>query len=266
MGGRIMGTGAITGYIDVAQIVLYVFWAFFAGLIIYLRREDKREGYPLDSDRTDRTDRVIVQGFPAMPKPKTFRLAHGGEVTVPDGRRDERAIQADPAAYFPGAPLSPTGNPMIDGVGPASYAARSDQPDLTLEGHARMVPLRLDPEFTVSPQDPDPRGWSVVAGDGEQAGIVNELWVDRTEPQISFVEVTVDLAGTRRNVLVPIGFAVFDTATRRLRVRSIMSHQFADVPALANPDQVTLREEDRIMGYFAGGTLYADPSRMGPLI
>lgn len=261
-----MGTGAITGYIDVAQIVLYVFWAFFVGLIIYLRREDKREGYPLDSDRTEGTDRMIVQGFPSMPTPKTFRLAHGGEVMVPNGRRDDRPIQAVPAEYFPGAPLAPTGNPMLDSVGPASYAARSDTPDLTLEGHPRMVPLRVDPEFSVSPQDPDPRGWPVIAGDGEQAGTVHELWVDRAEPQISYVEVAVKVAGGERRVLVPIGFALFDVRTRSLRVRSIMSDQFADVPALAHADQITLREEDRIMGYFAGGTLYAEPSRLGPII
>jgi photosynthetic reaction center H subunit len=261
-----MGTGALTGYLDVAQVVLYVFWAFFAGLIIYLRREDKREGYPLDSDRTERTNRVIVQGFPAIPTPKTFRLAHGGTVQAPDGRADDRPIKAVPAAYFPGAALTPTGNPMIDGVGPAAYAARSDTPDLTLEGHPRMVPLRVDPEFSVSPEDPDPRGWPVIAGDGEQAGVVHELWVDRTEPQISFVEVTVDAAGGPRNVLVPIGFARFDTLSRSLRVRSILSHQFADVPATASADRITLREEDRIMGYFAGGTLYAEPSRLGPLI
>ena len=43
--------GAITGYIDVAQMVLYAFWIFFAGLIYYLHREDKREGYPLVSER-----------------------------------------------------------------------------------------------------------------------------------------------------------------------------------------------------------------------
>ena len=42
--------------------------------------------------------------------------------------------------------------------------------------------------------------------------------------------------------------------------------QFADVPTLANPDQVTLLEEDRISAYYAGGTLYAEPSRLGPLI
>ena len=43
-----MSTGAITQYIDVAQLVLYAFWIFFAGLIFYLHRENKREGYPLD--------------------------------------------------------------------------------------------------------------------------------------------------------------------------------------------------------------------------
>ncbi len=36
-------------YLDVAQVTLYVFWIFFGCLIYYLRREDKREGYPLDS-------------------------------------------------------------------------------------------------------------------------------------------------------------------------------------------------------------------------
>ena len=38
------------------------------------------------------------------------------------------------------------------------------------------------------------------------------------------------------------------------------------VPAIANPNEVTKREEDRIVGYYAGGTLYATPSRMGPVL
>ncbi|HET7229183.1 MAG TPA: hypothetical protein VFJ16_04240 [Longimicrobium sp.] len=60
------------GRIDFAQLVLYAFWIFFAGLIIYLRREDKREGYPLLSDRRN----VTVQGFPAVPAPKRYTHAH----------------------------------------------------------------------------------------------------------------------------------------------------------------------------------------------
>ena len=50
-----MPTGAITGYVDVAQLVLYAFFLFFAGLVFYLRREDRREGYPLENEAVART-------------------------------------------------------------------------------------------------------------------------------------------------------------------------------------------------------------------
>lgn len=54
-------------YIDGAQIALYVFWAFFIGLVIYLRTEDKREGYPLDSPQGPR------DGWPVPPAKKEFQ-------------------------------------------------------------------------------------------------------------------------------------------------------------------------------------------------
>ena len=46
-----MGTGAITQYIDVAQVVFYIFLLFFIGLVIYLTLESKREGFPLETER-----------------------------------------------------------------------------------------------------------------------------------------------------------------------------------------------------------------------
>jgi photosynthetic reaction center H subunit len=46
--------GNITGYIDLAQIMLYVFWIFFAGLIWYLAMENHREGYPMESSSSGR--------------------------------------------------------------------------------------------------------------------------------------------------------------------------------------------------------------------
>ena len=67
-----MYSGAITSNIDVAQVVLYMFWVFFAGLIYYLHRENKREGYPLESDTGMGRNRY--EGFPATPDPKTFTL------------------------------------------------------------------------------------------------------------------------------------------------------------------------------------------------
>ena len=67
-----------TSYIDLTQVLLYAFWLFFALLVYYLRREDKREGYPLRSDRRN----VVVQGFPATPGPKVYPHAHGAGVHV----------------------------------------------------------------------------------------------------------------------------------------------------------------------------------------
>ena len=256
-------TGAITEYIDVAQIVLYAFWVFFIGLIIYLRREDKREGYPLDTDRTHRTDRIEVQGFPRRPATKTYTLTHGGTSTVPRAP-DPVPGAMEPAEPWPGSPMLPTGNPMLDGVGPGAYALRSPTPDLALDGKPLLAPMRLASDFTIETRDPDPRGMPVVGGDGEIAGTVHDVWVDRAEPQIRYLEVLVE--ANQRQVLVPIGFVRFDLYRRCAVVRAILGAQFADVPGLAQPDEVTLREEDRISAYYGGGTLYAEPARLGPVL
>lgn len=50
-----------------------------------------------------------------------------------------------------------------------------------------------------------------------------------------------------------------------IKVKSILSAQFAGVPRIKAPDSVTFLEEDRICGYFAGGHLYATPARSEPL-
>ena len=253
-----------TSYIDMAQIVLYAFWIFFAGLIIYLRREDKREGYPLEADPNDRPRRVTVQGYPSLPRAKTFLLDHGAGSVLAPGAANERAdLALRPKHRHPGSPMVPTGNPMVDGVGPASYALRADRPDLTLEGAPKIVPLRTVPEFFVPSSDPNPIGRPVYGADGRVAGTVRDVWVDRSEPQVRYLEVARD--GDPRSLLVPIGFAGLEDS-RRVTVRAILSTQFAQVPRTAHLEQVTLLEEDRICGYFGGGTLYATPSRMGPLL
>jgi photosynthetic reaction center H subunit len=253
-----MPTGAITSYIDVAQLVLYGFWIFFAGLIYYLHRENKREGYPLESDRSG--GRVEVQGFPRIPAAKTFALPHGGTAVAPNGKADRREIRAVPTAPYPGAPLEPTGNPMLDGVGPAAYAERADRPDLTVEGHPRIVPLRVATDHYLETRDPDPRGKPVIGADGATAGTVRDAWVDRSEAILRYLEVD---AGGRR-VLLPINFARI--RRDRVTVNSILAHQFAQVPATKSPDQVTLLEEERICAYYGGGTLYAEPARAEPFL
>jgi photosynthetic reaction center H subunit len=258
-----MPTGAITGYIDVAQIALYVFWAFFAGLIYYLHRENKREGYPLISDRSDR---VKVQGFPAVPEPKTFRLPHGGTVQAPrPNDLDKRPIKAKPIADFLGAPLQPTGDPMQDGVGPASYAEREDLPELTLEGLPMIVPLRIATDASVASEDPDPRGMTVVGCDGVAGGTVRELWIDRAEPQIRYLEVATG-SGRGKPALVPMTLAMVHGDRRQVVLSSVTGAQIAGAPKLKSADQITKLEEDKVSAYFASGHLYATPDRLGPLL
>lgn len=259
-----MGTGAITEYIDVAQVALYIFWLFFAGLIIYLLRENKREGYPLVAEDR-RNSRVVVQGYPEIPAPKVFLNRDNTTYQAPPGNIDNRPIAAVPAAKFPGAPLVPTGNPMIDGIGTASYALRQDVPDLTAEDQPRIVPIRVADDHHVDPRDPNPIGMPVYGADKKLAGTVTDLWIDRSEPGVRYLEVALE-GGGGRTVLLPIGFAVVSREKGSVRTGAILAHQFDTVPALRNPDLITKLEEDKITGYFAGGYLYATPHRSEPLI
>jgi photosynthetic reaction center H subunit len=264
-----MTKGSITDYIDVAQVTLYVFWIFFAGLVFYLLRENKREGYPLDSDGGARG---AMQGFPAIPASKTYLLPHGGTQTAPRDERDARTLQAKPAAPWPGAPLVPTGDPMKDGVGPAAWAERADKPDLTVDGQDRIVPLRLAKDFHLETRDPNPIGMTVVGADGLIGGTVADVWVDRSESLIRYLEVKLPAAAgaapadAGRTVLLPMNFSRIVGRRRQVHVRSILAAQFAGVPTIRSADQVTRREEDRICGYYGGGTLYATPGRQESLI
>ena len=256
--------GEITGYIDVAQVTLYVFFVFFLGLMLYLRREDKREGYPLLSERSGH---VTVQGFPTIPSPKSFRTPEGHVSYAPETTRDIPRPGLTPSAPWPGAPMTPTGNPLIDGVGPAAWANRMDEPELTWEGEPAIVPLSIVADTIVEPRDANPVGMEVIAADQKLAGIVREVWTDRSEPQIRYLEVEVPTpAGATRRVLLPMGFARILGAKRVVTVKAILASQFADVPGLKNPAQVTKLEEDKISAYFAGGTLYATPERLEPVL
>ena len=291
-----MPTAGFTSTFDVAELVLYAFFAFFAGLVLYLRREDKRDGYPLVSERSDR---VTHQGWPSIPRPKPMILPHVGPEVVTRVERDLTGLMV-PAAPWPGAPMEPLGDPMQDGVGVASYAQRKEEPDLTFDtNEPKIVPLRAAPGYYLAKEDPDPRGYEVYTADGVMAGIVNEAWIDRSETFVRYLELTVPRpadwpvappvadpsaplpqdvgtarpvpmedaldTGTRR-VLVPTMLVRMDPERRRIRIRSVLSHHLAAAPAIRNPDEITLREEDRICGYFAGGTIYATPDRMGPLL
>ena len=167
-----------------------------------------------------------------------------------------------------GSPYNPTGNPLVDGVGPAAYADRAEVPDMTAHGQPKIVPMRTAPGFFIAEGDPDPRGLAVKGCDGVVAGRIVEIWVDRAEPQVRYYEVQLINGG--RTVLLPAPFVQWPnfglTKTDHVLVKAITAAQFADVPGIRDAAQITLREEDRISAYYAGGHLYATPERSQPII
>ena len=247
--------------IDLAEILFTLFWVFFIGLVFYLHRESKREGYPLVSDRSPH---ITVQGFPAIPQPKEYKL-EGGRTVLAPRQEPEEDVSAEPAAPHPGAPFEPVGDPMLAGVGPGSYADRPDIPELTLDGKPRIVPMRTDASLEVDSRDRDPRGMELVGADGETVGTISDLWIDLAEPQIYFLEATASGEGGR-SIMVPFGFAEIDKQANKIRVKALYAKQFDNVPQLGSPDSITLLEEDKIMGYYGGGLLYADERRAEPYL
>jgi photosynthetic reaction center H subunit len=248
-----MGTGAITGYVDVAQLVLYAFWLFFFILIYWLQRESKREGYPM---HTDRPGREFVDGLLPLPKPKEYKLANGESRFAPHDRDVKQALPAVPTAAFPGAPLDPTGNPMGDNIGPGSWTARPDHPEHTHSGELLIKPLSQLPGFSLAHQDRDPRGLPIVGADGASGGTVRDVWVDQAETIVRYLEIET-VTGARR--LVPMNF--LRIGRTEVVVEAIMGEHFAQIPATKLPGQVTSLEEEKITAFFGAGTLYADPKR-----
>lgn len=263
------------GTFDVTALCLTAFTLFFFGLIVYLRRENRREGFPLEDDSSGRLEPA---GLFFFPPPKTFRLARDlPDVSKPDGSpdRDPLDLRSARRSNVSGTPLQPSGDPMLAGVGPGAFANRARVPDLTDHGDLKVVPLRAATDFVVDPRDPDPRGMVVLGADKARAGVVSDVWVDRGEILIRYLEVALDAPSSGltvvgappagRRVLLPMTMAVISRGAGAVKVAAILGFQFAGVPTLESPDQVTRDEEERICAYYGGGYLYATAARAEPL-
>ena len=253
----------IVGRLDLTALVFYTFVLFFIALIFYLRREDRREGYPLEDEATGRID---SPGGPlSHALPKTFKLPHGQGTKVPEhGERDPVDINAKPAFGSTGAAWVPSGDPFTDRLGPAAWAERMHTPDLTAAGTPRIIPLSSAHEdVVVASRDVQPVGMNVVGADGKVAGPVVELWADMSEHVIRYLEVDTGAGG---RVLAPMAMARVHASKGIIVIDAIRADQFAGVPKPRIPGQITFNEEERVVAYFGGGYLYADASRQEPVI
>jgi photosynthetic reaction center H subunit len=257
-----MSNGNIVGTIDAAQISLIAFFLFFVYLVFWLRREDRREGYPLEDALTGRVESDA--GPLARAAPKTFRLPFDqGEVTVPRPRTEGREpveINARRRENFGGAPYTPVGDVFAAGVGPGAYADRATYPDRDAHGEVRIVPIGLTPQITVASVSTDPRGLPIYGADGAKAGQVVDLWVDRAEHVIRYLAVDTG-SGI---VLAPMAMAV--VRRNAVIIDAINAADFAGAPFPANPGEITRYEEERVIAYFGTGYLYANAARQEPIV
>lgn len=254
-----MDGGYIVGGIDAAELALDSFVLFFVALVFWLRREDRREGYPLEDALTGR---VETPGGPlSTASPKTFHLPFGkGRYVAPHDDRDPVDISAKRRENFGGAPYSPVGDVFAAGVGPGAYARRARYADLDAHGNPRIVPMSLVATTSVARESIDPRGLPVYGADGVKAGVVTDLWIDRAESVIRYLAVDTG-SGT---ILAPMPMAVVRRSG--VIVNAINAADFAGAPKPVAAGEITRDEEERIVAYFGTGYLYASADRQEPWI
>ena len=263
-----MNAAYIVGTFDVAELAFLLFFGFFVALVFYLNKESRREGYPLEDEDTGK----IHPGSLFDGDKKSFQLPHVRGTYVPeDVARDDVNVPAVRAFKAGGAPYVPTGDAMVDGMGPAAWANREKYPDLTFDGRPRILPIAQSHELIVSPNDPQLVGFPVVAADGVTVGKVSDIWVDQAEHMIRYLEVETT---SGKKVLAPMAVAVVHgnsllaailpiTSDEKeyVEIDAITAAQFDAVPALETAGVITRYEEDRIQAYFGGGYMYATPER-----
>lgn len=254
-----MTHGYVVGSIDVAALAFYAFVLFFVLLVFWLRREDRREGYPLEDELTGRIESA---GGPLhTASTKTFHLPFGrGAVTAPTQGREPVAINAKRRENFGGAPYSPTGDVFAAGVGPGAYADRAKFPDQDAHGLPRIVPIGSADGITVAAASPDPRGMAVYGADGKRAGTVADLWVDRAEHVIRYLAIDTG-SGV---VLAPMAMAVVKRGA--VVIDAINAADFVGAPKPSANGEITRYEEERVVAYFGTGYLYANADRQEPFL
>lgn len=247
-----MQAGAITQYIDVAQAAWWLFFLAFIAIVLLLRREDQREGYPKDN-----------LGLPPLAGPMPLpasrpMLRLDGSRTAQPHHDPAPPLRARAQFRFAGGPLVPQGNPLTAAVGPGTYAMRLDKPFLMLDGDPQVQPLRAAAGWQVMPDETDLRGMRVLDIRFLAVGRVEELWVDRGVKILRYLEISLDEGQGTGRVLVPIHHCDVDERERDIRVTALHQGQFNDVPRPRAPDSITAREEDMVNAYYAGGRFHSD--------
>ncbi|WMS41908.1 hypothetical protein RDV64_17830 [Acuticoccus sp. MNP-M23] len=248
----------VLGDIDVAFLCVVAFVIFLFVLVFYLRREDKREGYPLIGVSGARHPRLTLsEGFPPMPAPKTFHLPHGRDpVTVPREEVPEPLHDVTGRPAY-GLPLE-SPRPLSAGIGAAAFQAQKpDLPDLTNEGEPKLLSLNSHPDHYIPRGGADPRGWVLADKEGLPVGRIVDIWFNQAEYDVRYFSYSID--GVVGLWLAPTYFCALDRARGTARVTTLPLEALRHPPVRAG-EVVTFRDEDRVNGFFAGGIQFGGAS------
>jgi photosynthetic reaction center H subunit len=244
----------VTQHIDLPQIAFWLFFVAFVAICYVLRRNDKREGYPLKASPFT-AERLL--GAPLAATPVTYLLNEGGATSTPHDYPDPPASVL-PLYRFDGTPFRPTAGLLGTSLGPGAWVMRNNEPMLNEKGELLLQPLRLCEHWAVSEGEANPCGMAVFDVRWRHIGIVADVWIDRGIRIIKHLEIELraSLGGAR--VLVPIFHVTINERAREIRVTALSQHEFGEVPMPAAQDRITAREEDRLNAYFAAGRFYRD--------
>ncbi|MGI8510061.1 MAG: DUF2382 domain-containing protein [Gemmatimonadaceae bacterium] len=110
-------------------------------------------------------------------------------------------------------------------------------------------------DFQVAEGYPDPRGWDVMASNGQKVGKVHDLIVDTGQMRTRYLDIKLDKDAIRANddhdVLIPVGAAQLDDNDNNVMLGSMTETQLAALPTF-NHGEITRSYEDSILSHMPG--------------
>jgi uncharacterized protein (TIGR02271 family) len=119
----------------------------------------------------------------------------------------------------------------------------------------RIAPLDELDNMKVADEDPDVRGWDVVAADGHRIGEVDNLIVDTSAMKVRYLSVELERgergASGDRSILIPVGQARLDENNDRVFVNDMHAEQLRSAPTYSG--RFDRDYEDSVRTHFSGG-------------
>ncbi|HEX9108693.1 MAG TPA: PRC-barrel domain-containing protein, partial [Longimicrobiales bacterium] len=111
----------------------------------------------------------------------------------------------------------------------AAEEVRMADSDRTWNG---LVPME-DADVEIEKNEPDPRGWDVISGDGRKIGEVDGMFVDTAAMKVRYLEVPVDNDelelddDAERRLMIPVRSVELDVDDERVLVPTLQSARIA---------------------------------------